>query len=336
MAFERFGDSYYFIKRQLAFGLLVGLVAAWLLYHYDYRRLERWALPLFACSLFLLVLVFVPSIGESYGTFAHRWLRLGPISFQPSEFVKLAFLIYLASWLGRRHGKLADFKEGFLPYAVILGVVLGLILLQPDIGTAAIVAMVAMGVYWLAGGPLRYLALLLLGGVVALVIIVQVKPHAAARLAAFVNPSADPQGIGYHINQAYLAIGSGGLLGRGFGQSRAKFLYLPEVYGDSIFAVVGEELGFVLSLALVAAFLYLCLRGFKVARSASDEFGRLLAGGIVIWFTGQAFINISAMIGLLPLTGIPLPFVSYGSSALAIALSAVGILANISTTTRET
>ncbi|KKU48188.1 cell division protein FtsW [Candidatus Uhrbacteria bacterium RIFCSPLOWO2_12_FULL_46_10] len=334
VGFDRFGDSYYFLKRQLiATG--IGLLLFIFFLRFDYRHLKRFALPLFIASLLLLLLVFIPNIGQSYGTFARRWVRLGPITFQPSEIVKLSMLIYLSVWLTKRGRRINDFKLTFLPLTAIIAVVAGLIIIEPDIGTAFMIALIASGVYFLAGGRLAYLFSLVLIGMVVFMLLIQFKPHAADRFKIFLHPELDPKGIGYHINQAYLAIGSGGLFGRGFGQSRAKFQYLPEVYGDSIFAVVAEELGFIVVALWLALLLYFLFHGFKVSRLAPDDFGRLLGGGIILWITGQSLVNVSAMVGLLPLTGITLPFLSYGSSSMVVLLAAAGILANISTRRRD-
>jgi cell division protein FtsW len=310
-------------------------VAFFFFLRFDYRRLQRFALPIMIISLVILLLVFLPGVGQSYGTFARRWVRFGPFAFQPSEVLKLTFLIYLAAWLAKRARHLNDFKLTFLPYAAVLAVVLGLIVAQPDLGTAFVIALIAVGVYFLGGGRLAHLLILGIAGVAAFFVLMNFQTHTADRFKMFLHPELDPQGIGYHINQAYLAIGSGGKWGRGFGQSRAKFQYLPEAYGDSIFAVIAEELGFFMVFAMIILLLYIFYRGLTIARAAPDDFGRLLGSGIIIWFIGQTFVNISAMIGLLPLTGIPLPFVSYGSSAMVTSLAAVGILASISRHRRD-
>ena len=330
VGFERFQDSYYFLKRQLvATGL--GLVLFIGLSKFDYRQLKRLALPIIIASIFLLVLIFIPHIGESYGTFARRWVRVGWFSFQPSEVAKLFFVIYLAAWLAGRAKKMGDFKLTFLPFAAVLALVSGLVVAQPDIGTAFIIVLTGIGMYFTAGGRGWHLLFLIAIGATAFFLLIIYSPHASDRFKIFLHPELDPKGIGYHINQAYLAIGSGGITGQGFGQSRAKFQYLPEVYGDSIFAVVAEELGFVAAVALLALLLYIFFRGLKISKSAPDDFGRLLGLGIILWLTGQTAVNISAMVGLLPLTGIPLPLISYGSSAMVMILAAVGIMANIST-----
>lgn len=334
VGYDRFGDSYYFLKRQIM-AVGIGLVCFAYFLRIDYRRLQWLALPALVISMFFLLLVFVPGIGQSYGTFATRWLRFGPIAFQPSEIIKLTLLVYLSAWFAGRGKKLNQFGATFLPLVAVLGIVAGVVAMQPDIGTAFIIFFIVAGLFFLAGGRSRYLVALIGGGLLALMLLIQFKPHAADRFKIFLHPELDPKGIGYHINQAYLAIGSGGFWGRGFGQSRAKFQYLPEVYGDSIFAVVAEELGFIAVVIFLALQFYILRRGLNIASRAPDDFGRLLGGSIVLWLVGQSLVNISAMVGLLPLTGITLPFVSFGSSSMVVAMAAVGILANISTRQRE-
>ena len=208
-------------------------------------------------------------------------------------------------------------------------------MLQPDMGTMIIISVTALAVYFVAGAPFKHLLWLILGASGLFLILIKIAPYRAARLTVFLNPAIDPQGIGYHINQALLAIGSGGIFGLGLGHSRQKYLYLPEVTGDSIFAVIAEELGLVFALVLIALFLVLMYRGLKIAKAAPDMLGKLVASGIIAWISLQAFINIAAMVTLIPLTGIPLPFISYGSSALASSIIAIGVLTNISKQTKN-
>ncbi len=289
---------------------------------------------MFIFSLGLLVLVFLPGLGATYRG-VHSWINLGIISFQPTEIVKLTFLIYLATWLEKKgeHG-LKNVQYGFLPFIFSLGLVVFLVMAQPDLGSLLIILAMSFSVYFIAKAPYKHILGLFLGGLIILLISLQVAPYRLARLTSFLNPEADPQGIGYHIAQAKIAVGSGGLIGLGIGKSRQKFNYLPEVYGDSIFAVIAEEMGFIFCLILIGLFLVLIIRGFKIARAAPDQFGRLLACGITSWFGFQALINIATMVGLFPLTGIPLPFISYGGTAMTVSLMAVGILVNISKQTR--
>ena len=235
------------------------------------------------------------------------------------------------AWLsekGERH--LKDFHQGFLPFTIVLFVVMALIGLQPDTGSVSIIVFTSLIVFFIAGGSLVHLAGFGAAGIMGLWLIIKTSPYRAERLTTFLHPELDPHGIGYHINQALLAVGSGGFFGRGFGHSRQKFAYLPESAGDSIFAVISEELGFIVAVALVVVFIFLLLRVFKIAQMSNEPFGKLLAIGIVSWFVIQAFFNIGAIIGILPLTGIPLPFISYGGTALMTCLAATGILVNIS------
>ncbi|MBI1961624.1 MAG: putative lipid II flippase FtsW [Parcubacteria group bacterium] len=330
---ERFGDPNFFIKRQLI-ALVVGLIAAYIAFRIEYRFWQRWSLMLFVGSIMLLVLVLVPGIGIS-GQGAQRWLDLGPIGFQPSELLKLTLILYLGAWLSERgRAGIRDFYTGLLPLAIVLGVIAFLILKQPDLGTLIIIAAIAVCMYFVGGAGIGHLLGLIGAGAVALGAAIALAPYRLARFTAFLNPSRDPQGAGYHITQALLAVGSGGLLGLGLGRSRQKFLYLPEVTGDSIFAVIAEELGFLGSMLVVVLFLLFFWQCVRISRSTSDAFGKLVAFGIGAWVALQAFINIGAMLGVLPLTGLTLPLVSYGGSSLIVTLIAIGILLNISKTSR--
>ncbi len=330
IGYERFGDSFYFFKHQLTLGLIPGLFAMLLTYSVPYHFWRRHVLLFLLLSLGLLLLVFLPSIGTDYGTIAKSWVTIAGISFQPSEVVKLTFLLYLAAWLERRSEDLADVHAGLIPFVVILGAIAILMLMQPDLGTLSIIAAMAFILYFVAGGPLVYLLGLGGLGLGAFAIAINASPYRAARFMTFLHPELDPQGIGYQINQALLAIGSGGLFGRGYGHSLQKFQYLPEVVGDSIFAVLAEELGFILTAAFLIIFLLFILRGLKIAENAPDAFGRFIVVGVIAWFGVQAFVNIGSMIGILPITGVPLPFLSYGGTAMTISLAATGLVLNVS------
>jgi len=329
ISYERFGNNSYYLRHQFFFGALLGLIA-WLLFSkIDYHKWQKWSFLLLLFTLILLILVFVPGIGLGYKG-ARRWIGFGSFSFQPTELLKLTFVLYLATWLSKRKEQVSDFFHGFFSFVVILGVISFLIILQPDLGTLSIVLLTAVIIYYLAGARIPHLVTIgvFLGFV--FVLLVLVAPYRMERFTVFLGSETDPQGVSYHINQALIAEGSGGLWGLGFGQSRQKYNYLPEVSGDSIFAVICEELGFFRVLSLIALFLVLMYQGFKIARRSPDLFGKLLAGGITSWLSFQAFVNILAMIGLIPLTGIPLPLVSYGGSAMVISLIGVGIVTNIS------
>lgn len=329
LSYERFGNNYYFFTHQLIYGVLFGVAAFFITSKIDYHYWKKLAALMLILTLILLVIVFIPGLSLEYGG-ARRWINIGSFTFQPTELAKLTFLLYLATWLDKRQKGIKDWKYGFVPFVTILGAISFLIILQPDVGTMSIIILIAITTYFVAGARFPHLMLLGGAGVALFLILIKVAPYRMARLTVFLNPEIDPQGIGYQINQALLAIGSGGLFGRGLGKSIQKYNYLPEASGDSIFAVMAEELGFIRILLLIALFLVLAIRGFQIARGAPDFFGKIIATGVTCWICFQAFINIAAISGLVPLTGIPLPFISYGGSALLFALAAVGILVNIS------
>ncbi|MDP2631784.1 MAG: putative lipid II flippase FtsW [Candidatus Uhrbacteria bacterium] len=330
LGYDKFGDSYYFIKHQLTLGLLPGIAAFLLTISIPYKKWKTVAFPMLLISVGLLILVFIPGVGADFGTFANSWVDLGAFSFQPSEIVKLTFLIYLAAWMEKRRDELKDFHSGLVPFLIILGIISTLMLLQPDLGTLSIIAAMAFVIYFVAGGPLVYLMGIGASGVAAFLLAIQTSPYRAARFMTFLHPELDPQGVGYQINQALLAIGSGGFFGRGYGHSLQKFQYLPEVAGDSIFAIMSEELGFVFTAAFLLVFLFLILRGLKIAEMSDDNFGKFLVVGIIAWFGVQAFVNIGAMLGVMPITGVPLPFMSYGGTSLVVSLAASGLILNVS------
>jgi len=325
----RFDDAYYFFKQQL-FGLSVGMIFLFLCSYIDYRVWKRFVTPIFILALILLILVFVPGFGTSvYG--ASRWIELGPISFQPSEVMKLAMILYLSAWLsGKGKKRTADFIEGFVPFLAILSLVGFLIIKQPDTGTLGLIFLTSLSIFFASGANIRHIFSLFFAGLFALFVLIKMAPYRMQRFLVFMNPEHDPQGFGYQMTQALLAIGSGGFFGLGLGQSRQKFNYLPEPVTDSIFAVLGEEMGFFGASIIVILFLLFAWRGLHIASSAPDAFGKLMAVGIVSWVIFQALINMCAISGLIPLTGIPLPFISYGGTSLAVLLAAIGILLNIS------
>ncbi|MFA6391427.1 MAG: putative lipid II flippase FtsW [Patescibacteria group bacterium] len=335
IAYQNYQDSNYLWKHQLFNGVLLGLLFMFIASKIHYLKWQKFAIPMLAITILALFLVLASGAGISSGG-ATRWINLGFFSFQPSELAKLTFIIYLATWFSKKGKLMNDFAYGFVPFLVLLGIITILIMMQPDLGTMTVIALVSVAVFFIAGGSIKNILLIVTGGISLFAILIKIAPYRAARLSVFLNPELDPQGIGYHINQALLAIGSGGLLGLGLGRSRQKYNYLPEATTDSIFAIIAEELGLIISVLLIALFAILMIRGFKIARNAPDQFGKLLAAGITCWFTIQAVINIGAMVSLLPLTGIPLPFVSYGSSAIVISMAAIGILINISKYSTQT
>lgn len=328
LAQKRFGESYYYIIHQLTNGFIVGLLGFAIGYFVYYRVWEKLALVFLGISVALLALTFTP-LGISLKG-AERWLDLGFASFQPSELVKIMFLIYVAAWVSGNKERISGFFRGFLPFLLLLGLIAGMLFLQPATTAAVILILAAMAVYFIAGAKWRYLLLLIFLAIAAVGLLIYFTPYRFDRLTSFLNPEADPQGKTYQINQSLIAIGSGGWQGVGFGNSTAKFKYLPESIGDSIFAVIAEELGFIGSALLLLAFIALIYRGFFIAQNCHDNFGKYLALGFVVLIGLQAFINIGANSGILPLTGIPLPFVSYGGTALAVFLTMCGIILNIS------
>jgi cell division protein FtsW len=322
-------DPYYFLKHQLAYGGIGGTIAFLLGLFVPYRRWRAVALPALLVALVLLVLVFVPGLSIKSGTSA-RWIGLGPITIQPSEVTKLAFIIYLAALLERKGVDIHDFRKGVVPFLVIVGLIGLLIMLQPDAGTLFIITAIAGSMVFVAGFKLRHLGSIVVGGSALFILLLNTAKYRVERLVVYLHPEIDPQGIGYQINQALLAVGTGGLWGLGFGRSRQKYNYLPEAASDSIFAVIAEELGLIRSSLLLLAYAFIAYRGYTIAKNAVDPFGRLVATGITTWLVMQAFVNIGSVIGITPLTGVPLPFISYGGSALVATLFAAGILLNIS------
>lgn len=324
------GDSYFYLKRQILQGILIGGPMFYAFSRIDYHYWKKYAFPIMAGSLILLFAVFIPGLGEAR-LGAKRWIDVGGFSFQPAEMVKLTFLIYLSAWLEKKGKDLHDVAYGLVSFLVMLGILVLLIAVaQRDLGTTLVITAIAMVIYFTAGAPLKHIAAIGLGGFVAVIGLIALEPYRLNRIKVLFNPSLDPQGIGYHVNQALIAVGSGGFFGLGLMHSRQKYNYLPEVATDSIFAIIAEELGFLFSVGLVLLFLAFVLQAFKVARRAPDQFGKLLAVGIATWIGFQAFVNIGAMLSLLPLTGIPLPFISHGSSSLITLLAATGLLVNIS------
>jgi len=329
LGYNKFNDSYWFVKHQLIYGFLPGLIIFLMLSKVDYRYWKKYATFFYILSLGLLLLVFVPGVGSSLGTGSRSWVRVAGYSFQPAEIVKLLMLVFVAVWLEKRKNKIADFKTVFLPLLLMVAVPSVLLILQPDVGTLMIFLVIIFLIYFAAGASWKHLATVALLGLLGLGALIKVAPYRLQRLAAFLNPELDPQGIGYHINQALLAIGSGGWFGLGLGHSRQKFLYLPEVAGDSIFAIMAEELGFVAMLILIILFIWLFISILKVGRRAPDMFGYLLCVGVAVWILGQFFVNMGAMLGVFPLTGLPMPLISYGGTALMVNMAAVGLVLSV-------
>jgi len=339
VAYENFNNTSYYLIHQLIYGVVAGLALGAIVYKINYQNWKKLGIFSLILAVILLILVFLPSTSLSHGG-ARRWLEipiplLGSFSFQSAEFAKLAFILYLAAWFEKRGQEVKSFKGGFIPFAFLLIVVSILLMAQPDMGTLIVIVSSSAVVYFLAGAMIKHLAIAFTGGACFLAVAIYLAPYRIGRLLVFLNPDFDPQGIGYQISQALLAIGSGGIFGRGFGYSRQKFNYLPESMGDSVFAIIGEEFGFIGAVLIISLFLLYAWRGFRIAQKAPDTFGMLLAGGITSMVILQAIINIAAISALVPLTGIPLPFISYGGSSMIIFIIATAILLNISRNTKN-
>ena len=326
-----YGSAYYYFARQVVFAI-AGLAAMVILQRIDYRQFRRWAPAAAVVSVALMLAVLIPHIGvdpnRTHG--ASRWLDLGPLgTFQPAELAKLTLTLFVAHWVDRRQGRLRSFGDGFLPFAIMVAGVLGIMMLQRDLGTAVVFGAVFLAIYFAGGGRKSHVALLMAGLVVGFVLFVELESYRQHRLTAFLDPFKDPLGDSYQIVQALIGLGSGGPVGVGLGHSVLKYGWLPEAHTDFIFAVIGEETGLVGTTLVLAGFVALTVRGYRAAMRAPDRFGVMLATGITTWIGFQAFVNMATVTSTLPATGVPLPFVSYGGSALAITLAAMGVLLNV-------
>lgn len=320
--------------KQIFFGLLPGLVGLYAVSRIDYMIWRKVSFWLFLAAIVLNLIIFIPGLGLHHGG-ATRWLLIGSFSFQTSEVLKIAAVMYFAAWLSFMKDRATDFKRGFLPLVGMLGIVGLLCLLQPDTDTFIVIASALVAMFVAAGGKWRHIGSLVLIGLLGLTILAFARPYVMARIMTFLDPSAAASaGAGYQIQQSLIAIGSGGITGRGFGQSIQKFNYLPEPVGDSIFAVAAEEFGLIGGLILIGLYVFFALRTLKVAKTAYHQFGTLLCVGIITFIMVQSFTNIGAMVAVVPLSGIPLLFVSQGGTALLFVLAEAGILLNISRTAR--
>lgn len=327
MAAERYNTGNYFLLRQLAWAA-VGLIAVAILMHTDYRRLASPLVVFPALALEFILLIVVLFVHPT--NHAHRWFHLGVASFQPSELAKIILTVFLAYLLDLRKGQVNDWKHTLAPIALIAGIMGALVLREPDLGTTLALGMVVAAMLFCAGLDLRYFALAGVFALPALYLLIFHSTYRLNRILAFLNPYKDPLGKGFNILQSYIAVGTGGITGVGLMEGKQKLFFLPEPQTDFIFAVVGEELGLIGAILLAALFAVILLRGLRASAGCKDEFGRLLAIGLTVMIVGQALVNMSVVLGLLPTKGIPLPFVSYGGSSLLVNLVAVGILLNIS------
>lgn len=326
----RFNDTYYFLKHQILYGLVWGVLGFLIASNFYYQNWKKIAIYALLANIVLLVLIFTPLGATHKG--ASRWLNIGPVSFQPAEFLKIFFIVYIAAWLSnKKQGRQKSFLKGFAPFAAVSALVGALVLFQPATTILVIIMGAALIIYFVSGVKITHLLLIAALAAVALVSIIYITPYRYERIKTFfVEDEAKDSTSGYQLNQAQTAIGSGGLFGIGFGKSTTKFKYLPEPIGDSIFAVIAEELGFIGSLLLISVFVLLFTRGILIAKKAGDQFGKLLAMGLISVIAIQTFVHIGAISGIIPLTGVPLPFISFGGTALAVFLTMTGIVVNIS------
>lgn len=327
-AYVNFNDSYYFLKRQIIW-VTVGIIAMLFTLNIDYHVWRKFGTPILIITIILLSLVLIPGFGKVVNG-ARRWLGFGSLYLQPSEIAKLSMVLYSSASLARQQEKIKSFLKGLLPQLLVLLLIFGLILKEPDLGTALAIGGTIFILLFTAGAKLSHLTSLGVIGIIGIVAAIILEPYRLKRLLAFSNPWADPLDTGYHIIQSLYALGSGGLFGVGLGRSREKFLYLPEPHTDFIFAILGEELGFIGTITVILLFFLFAWRGYKIAISAPDIYGSLLAAGLTTMIVMQALMNIAVVTASMPVTGIPLPFISFGGSALIFTLAGVGILLNIS------
>ncbi|MEK7564068.1 MAG: putative lipid II flippase FtsW [Patescibacteria group bacterium] len=314
---------------QLILGLGFGTIGMYIALKINYKFWRKYSFYIFLGSILLTAAVFIPHLGWSHGG-AQRWLKIGFFSFQPVELLKFGFVIYFAAWLSWAKNRVGDFKFGILPLGIMLSVIALILFGQPDTKSFILIAGTGMCMLFISGVPWKYIIGVGVSVMLVLACLVYFTPYLQNRVKTFIDPSNDPRGSSYQVQQSMIAIGGGGFFGRGFGQSIQKFSYLPEPQGDSIFAVLGEELGFIGAVGTIILYLFFVLRGFRIANNSPDLFSRLLVIGIVILITLQSFLHIASVIGVFPLTGVPLPFMSHGGTSFMIALIAIGIVLNIS------
>ncbi len=321
-AFKDFGNQYHFVREQFI-NFIIGMVGMFVAFMIPYKKYYNWSVIFMLVTIATLIAVFIPGIGvRALG--AHRWIGIGSIfNFQPAELAKLTLIFYLSAWFSSKE------KGRFTAFLLLLFLVVGLIIVQPDLGTAIIVTCIAVAMYFLSGASILHFILLVPATVLSVVILAISSPYRFRRLTTFLNPSVDPLGASYHIRQILISLGSGGWFGVGLGSSTQKYQFLPEATTDSIFAIIGEEFGFIGSIIFIGIYLFFLYKIYQVVRNAPDKHSFLLASGILAFFGFQAAINLGAIVALLPLTGVPLPFVSFGGSNLIVSLTAVGIVLNI-------
>jgi cell division protein FtsW len=332
VAYHEFGDANYFVYKQAIFAV-AGLMALVVFMQLDYHKLRFLSVPMLAISLASLVIVLSPLGVERNG--AQRWIEIGPASFQPSEFAKLSVIVYVSAWLAARGSDVKHFSLGFVPFVIFMSVVGALIIAEPDMGTTIIIVLVACTLFFVAGAPITHLALLLGAGASVSYLVIQTKEYQLDRLTSFFSPESDPSGVGFQVIQLLVALGSGGPIGIGWAESRQKHLFVPGSHTDGVFAILGEEVGFVGLMMILGIFAFFLFRALKVTLRSRDSFATFLGIGIISWIAYQTLINILGITRTVPLTGVPLPFLSYGGSALISLLASVGILLSISRYTAE-
>jgi cell division protein FtsW len=320
---------YSILFSQLVLGLGIGFVGMYICSKIPYKFWRNFSFLIFLGSILLTAAVFIPGFGWSHGG-AQRWIQIGPVSFQPVEFLKFGFVIYFAAWLSWVKTRVEDFRFGILPFGIMLAVIAVVLFKQPDTKSFILITITGISMLFLSGVPIKYIFGVGLGVTMLLAGLVYFTPYLQQRVKTFIHPAEDAQGSSYQIQQSLIALGSGGVFGRGFGQSVQKFSYLPEPQGDSIFAVTGEELGFVGAFVTIFLYILFLLRGFRIGGRAPDLFGGLLVYGIVILITVQSFMHIASVTGVFPLTGVPLVFMSQGGTSLMVYLMAIGIVFNVS------
>ena len=320
-AFRQLGDSFYFLKRQLVF-FVVGIGLMVFFSKLNYKKLYNLAIPALFISIVSLILVIIPHITDPVSG-ARRWISIAGFTFQPSEFTKLAMILYLSSWFVKKE------RERFISFAALMIFIILLIMGQPDLGTATIIVLLSVCMYILSGEDMKYLFASVPFGIAGLFFLIKTSEYRTKRFLTFLNPNLDIQGISYHLNQILISLSAGGLVGRGFSESRQKYQFLPEANTDSIFAIIGEEAGFIGGVTVIIAYMYLLYLLYKVVRACPDRFGQLLSAAVFALLALQVAINLSGMVNLLPLTGVPLPFISYGGSNLLVMYILMGVAINI-------
>lgn len=325
------GSAVYYFFHQFFLGLLPGILLAFFLSKFSLNYFRRISVPFYLLAIASLIIVFIPALNfQAKG--AASWIEISGFTFQPSELAKLALIIYLAAFFDKKikENKIKDSKEGLLPFLFVLAPIALLLIAQPDMGTLGVIALISLTMFFAAGAKFSHVAFLIIMGLLLIFIGVQIFPHQAQRILTFINPEKDTLGLSYQVNQSLIAIGSGGALGVGIGNGLQKYNYLPEPMGDTIFSVWAEETGFVGCLIIIGLYLILGWRGFIISKRAPNKFTQLMTIGIISWILIQAFLNIMAVTGLIPFTGLPLPFISYGGTSFIVMLGAMGILINAS------